>query len=103
MSLIRNWPSPFNAGHPPQPTSQIGSAARIDAVTQKVNAASTPPATPARGTHGDAMSRNAVAISMTPSNRDTPAGLVTPYIQASHGVAPMSGLSASTSNAANFE
>jgi hypothetical protein len=49
------------------------------------------------------MSRNAVAISMTPSNRDTPTGLVTPYIQASHGVAPMSGLSASTSNAANFE
>ena len=35
MSLIRNWPSPFRAGHPPQPVSQIGNATRIDTVTQK--------------------------------------------------------------------
>jgi hypothetical protein len=103
MSLIKNPPSPFNAGSPPQPASHIGRAARIDVVTQKVNAPSAPPTTPARAAHGDANSRRAVDISTTPRNRDTSMGLETAYIQASHGVPPMSGLSASTSKAENFE
>ena len=48
---------------------RLGTAARIHTVTQKVNALSAPPTTPARGIHGDAIKRSAVAISTTPRNR----------------------------------